>query len=532
MGSKTFHLLLCIESFKKGNTMNKFQKKHRFTLATINMAISLALFIIIAILQVDITLGSEFRSIQILAWVLYGSALIFAAYILFSDREYGVKWAWLLLIFFLPFFGMFTFYILGRSPREIIKLRKKRKIAKKMRGKWDHLVKPDYDVANQTISDAAQIARHPVYAKTNVRVLEENQPFTEILNVVLKAQHHIHFEFYMMHEEALTKPIFDVLCQKAESGVKVRVLLDYVGTLMSFFQSHTIQRLLAAGVEVEFYNKTFSMLFDSTVLYRNHRKIIVVDGVEGFTGGYNFDGKYGNKNCEKPYWRDLHLYLRGDAVHQLQSIFLVDWYSATQKEIVNSTVETEYFPRCEEIGSGAVQIVPDGYDAINTTVNDTYFRLITQAKQTVDIATPYFVPTPELLMALKMAARTGIRVRILLPGVPDKKSVYAASRSFISELLYSGVEVYLMNDTFVHQKLIIIDGENAAVGTSNFDLRSIHTNLELMVFMYKHLEVKRLSQLFNEDIGNSKRISLKTWTKRPWSSKILERFFKLFSALF
>lgn len=512
--------------------MNKFQKKHRFILAVINMAISLTLFILIATFQVDITLGASTIGMKIIAWLLHVIAVVFAIYILLSNREYGVKWAWLLFIFFIPFVGIFTFYIVGRSPHEIVKLRKKKTIANHFNRRWNPFIKPSYHFSTQQISDAAQIANHPVYTRTNIRVLEENEPFQAIYHIVANAKHHIHFEFYMMHEEAITKPIFDMLCQKAKSGVEVRVLLDYVGTLMSFFQSRTVRKLLDAGVEVEFYNKTFSMLFDSTVFYRNHRKIIVVDGVDGFTGGYNFDGKYGNKYETKPYWRDLHLQLKGDAVQQLQSIFLIDWFSASEKEVVAKGAETLYFPHYEESGSGFVQIVPDGYDTAHTAINDTYFRLITQAKSAVDIATPYFVPTPELLMAIKMAARTGIRVRILLPGVPDKKSVYAASRSFVSELLECNVEVYLMKDTFVHQKLIIIDNENAAVGTSNFDLRSIHTNLELMVFMYAHQEVKRLAALFSEDILRSNRITIQTWTKRPLSSKVLERFFKLFSALF
>lgn len=512
--------------------MHKFQKKHRFLLATLNASISLLIFIGLMVLQVDITLGSDNFVMQIAALFFRIASVGFAIYILLSNRDYGVKWAWLLFVFFLPFLGMFTFYIFGRNAQEILKLRGKKKAAKKMYQKWDQWSKPEYSFLDRDISDAAQIAQHPIYTKTSVEVLEAGEPFKAILESVKKAQHHIHFEFYMLHEEAITKEIFDVLCEKSKNGVEVRVLADYVGSLMSFFQSKTVNRLLAAGVKVEFYNKTFSLLFDSTTLYRNHRKIVVVDGVEGFTGGYNFDGKYGNKNEIKPYWRDLHMKLCGDAVHQLQTVFLIDWYSTTNEEVAKSDNKVKYFPRCEVIGNGAIQIVPDGYDTTHTTVNDVYFRLITQANHSVDIATPYFVPTPELLMALKMSARTGVRVRILLPGIPDKKSVYAASRSFISELLRSGVEVYLMKDTFVHQKLIIVDGKNAALGTSNFDLRSIHTNLELMVFMYNHDEIQRIDTLFVEDIAMSEKISLLTWTKRPLSSKVLERFFKLFSALF
>lgn len=513
--------------------MNKFQKKHRFVLATLNLILSMVLFVMIITFQIDITLGSNITGTYLASWFVLLIVLAFAVYILFSTREYGVKWAWLLFIFSLPIVGAFTFYILGRSPKEILKLRQKKKVAEEMSEQWNDVVKPHYEIdTNPHLSDASQITPHPIFTKTKVTVLEANEPFQSILESVREAEHHIHFEFYMMYEETITKPIFDVLCEKAKIGVEVRVLVDYVGTLMSFFQSKTINRLLEAGVEVEFYNKTFSMLFDSTVLYRNHRKIVIVDGKVGFTGGYNFDGKYGNKNMIKPYWRDLHLKLQGDAVHQLQRIFLIDWLSATDKMIVKSGTEKNYFPICEESGHGYVQIVPDGYDTIQTTINDAYFRLITQAKKAVDIATPYFVPTPELLTALKIAARTGVRVRILLPGVPDKKSVYAASRSFVSELLKNGVEVYLMEDTFVHQKLIIIDGVDAAVGTSNFDLRSIHTNLELMVFMYMHREVKRLSELFEEDLANSKLITMEMWTQRPIGSKLLERFFTLFSALF
>lgn len=513
--------------------MNSFQKKHRFLLATINLFVSTVIFVVVAAFQIDITFGMNISGIGLASWFMLALAVIFAVYILLSNREYGIKWAWLLFIFFLPFLGAFTFYILGRSPQEIWKLRKKKEVATKLSSELDHIVQPSYAAfPSEFMSDATKIANQPLFTKTNIAILEATEPFLEILRAVENAQHHIHFEFYMMYEEAITTPIFDVLCKKAEAGVEVRVLVDYVGTLLSFFQSKTVKKLLKSGVEVEFYNKTFSVLFDSTVLYRNHRKVVVVDGKVGFTGGYNFDGKYGNKKEIKPYWRDLHLRLEGDAVKQLQRIFLIDWYSTTNKVVVNAQQNALYFPDFVVKGNGCIQIVPDGYDTMETTINDTYFRLITQAKASVDIATPYFVPTPELLMALKIAARTGIKVRVLLPGIPDKKSVYAASRSFVSELLQSGVEVYLMNDTFVHQKMIIIDDQHAAVGTSNFDLRSIHTNLELMVFMYGHSEVKVLSDLFNEDLLESKFVTNEMWIQRPLSSKILERFFALFSALF
>lgn len=513
--------------------MNKFQKKYRFIFATINFMLSTALFVIVATFQLDLTFQMKVSGSGIISWLVLVVALLFSGYILFSNREYGVKWAWLLFIFFLPLLGAFTFYIVGRSPREIWKLRKKKKVAEELSETWDDIVRPTYELGGDTrISDAAFISKHPIFTKTKVDILEANEPFMAIQRAVEAAEHHIHFEFYMIYDDEVTHPIFDILCEKAKKGVKVRVLADYVGTLMSFFQSRTIERLLAAGAEVEFYNKTFSMLFDSTVLYRNHRKVVIVDGKVGFTGGYNFEGKYGNKQERKPYWRDLHLQLEGDAVHQLQRIFLIDWYSTTGEIVIDKQVTPIYFPVCEEKSHGYIQIVPDGYDTIQTTINDAYFRLITQAKKSVDIATPYFVPTPELLTALKIAARTGVKVRILLPGVPDKKSVYAASRSFVSELLESGVQVYLMNDTFVHQKLIIIDNVNAAVGTSNFDLRSIHTNLELMVFMYAHQEVERLSELFTEDLRQSQLITIEMWNKRPIGSKVLERFFSLFSALF
>lgn len=496
------------------------------------MSISLIVFIVLIVTQVNILIGSDMQALQIASFVLRIISLAFILYILLSNREYGVKWAWLLFIGFLPFLGMFSFYIFGRNSREVIKLRQKYQAATKLREEWSHLVQPKYSLDELQINDAAHIAKHALYARTKIDILEANEPFDAIFKSVSEAQHHIHFEFYMMHEEELTSPIIDVLCDKAQQGVEVRVLLDYVGTLMSFLQSQTVKKMLAAGVEVEFYNKTFSLLFDSTVLYRNHRKIVIVDGVEGFTGGYNFDGKYGNKKGVKPYWRDLHMKLTGDAVHQLQNIFLIDWYATTKQNVIKKN-ELRYFPDTTiQEGPGVVQIVADGYDTNHTAINDTYFRLITKAKYSVDIATPYFVPTPELLMALKMAARTGVRVRILLPGVPDKKSVYAASRSFISELLNSGVEVYLMNETFVHQKLIVIDGQSAALGTSNFDLRSIHTNLELMVFIYQHEEIQHIMNLFAEDIERSTNISLEAWTKRPLMSKMHERFFKLFSALF
>lgn len=511
--------------------MGKIQKQNRYALLLINLVISMLFLSVFIVVQVNVSFGFFARFLSWFGFILVILSLIVSMYVLFSSRDYGVKWAWLLLIFFTPFLGVIVFYIYGRTPNEILKLRKKSEQTKVITKYWQAYIN-----AHSIRSETTSITKHlnyPTYNHTLVKILEEREPIDEMIRIIESAEHHIHVQFYMMRDDVITNEIFLLLIQKAQNGVKVKVLIDYIGTLLSGLQDKTIKKLLAAGCEVEMFGRPFSVIFDSAVLYRNHRKIVVVDGKFALTGGYNLEGKYTNKNSVLPYWRDLHIFLSGDVVKQLQLIFLSDWISVTRKTFINKKSAHLYFPNFREIHQdGVIQVVPDGYDYPGANINDAYFMLINDAKKCIDIATPYFIPTQELKFALRMALRRGVRVRFLLPGVPDKKSIYAVSKSYLKELLVDGAKIYFLNDSFVHQKLLIVDNEIAAIGTSNFDIRSIHSNLELMVFLYNHNEIKKLIALYDEDIENSKLQTTNNWGKQTLGEKVYEHTLKLFSALF
>ena len=286
----------------------------------------------------------------------------------------------------------------------------------------------------------------------------------------------------------------DVLLRKAREGVEVRVIYDGVGSLD--LKVSYVQELKDGGVQMECFLMPRIAFFDKRMNYRNHRKIVVVDGKLGYVGGINIGDEYLGKNKKLGFWRDTHVKLEGDAVYYLQLVFMRDWWFTARERLDNRA----YMPVHECTGTEQVQIVASGPDLHADAILESVFSAISVAKQRLYIATPYFIPDPSVLMGLKTASLSGVDVRIVLPYRSDSRLVQYSSLSYVQELLEAGVRVYRYRKGFLHAKVMIVDRLMAAVGTANMDMRSFYSNFEINANLFSSAAIDRLEEDFMQDL--------------------------------
>jgi cardiolipin synthase len=307
--------------------------------------------------------------------------------------------------------------------------------------------------------------------------------------------------------------------------VEVRLIYDDVGCWG--LSSKYLQRLSDAGVQIHNFLPVVFPWLSSKVNYRNHRKIIVVDGKYGFTGGINIAQRY-ISGTEWGPWRDTHLMLEGDSVTSLQVIFLTDWYFVSGQRL---TDRKKYFYESDIREQALVQIATSGPDSDWASILQAFFAAITRAEKHIYISTPYFIPPESLLTAIKVAALSGIDVRIILPARSDSKVALWATRSYISELLDAKVKVYLYQAGFNHSKVLMIDGQFCSVGTANMDIRSFEDNFEISAIIYDTQLTETLEKTFFDDLKNCTQVEPEQWSNRPLFKTLGESFARLFSPL-
>ena len=319
--------------------------------------------------------------------------------------------------------------------------------------------------------------------------------------------------------------IENILVAKAKEGVQVRFIYDDFGS--PAINKRMERRLKDAGVEVFPFQKILFYLLANRLNYRNHRKIIVIDGQTAFTGGINVSNKYINDKHSLLYWRDTHLRIDGPGVFYLQYLFFTDWNFCCDKKVKPSV---EHFAADKMYPENTlVQVVASGPDADQPAVLFSILQAINLAKKEILITTPYFIPGDTILDALKIAALAGISVKLLVPGVSDSKLVNAASRSYYGELLAAGVEVYLYEKGFVHAKTMVTDSSLSIIGTANMDMRSFELNFEVNVIVYDEKISRKLRSTFFDDLKDAKRVDAKKWNSRPAYKQLPEKLARLFS---
>lgn len=464
------------------------------------------------------------------------SALFIGFFIFLENRNPRGTIAWMVVLAVFPILGFIFYLLFGQSyRREKKRFEKKAWLDEQAFAKIEGNRQINENEFNQMRDHqknlfrlAHRIGKSPISFYTETKVLTNgNETFAAILEVMKKANHHIHLEFYIVRDDVIGTEIKELLIEKVKAGVEVRFLYDAVGSWK--LSKNYINELKAAGVQIEPFSPVRLPGLNNQINFRNHRKIIVVDGNIGFVGGLNIGDEYLGKNEYFGFWRDTHLYVRGEAVRSLQLIFLQDWYYTTETTLLTPMYLSPNLVEDDEFGG--VQLLAGGPDNDWNVIKNVFFAMITSAKKSIWIESPYFIPDDDILSALRVAALSGIDVRVILPSKPDKKLVFYGSKSYYRELLEAGVKVYEYSNGFLHSKIIIVDQELASIGTSNMDMRSFHLNFEVNAFLYKTKSVERLVSDFLTDIDSSKEITIENHQNRPKLQRLYESAARLFSPL-
>jgi cardiolipin synthase len=458
--------------------------------------------------------------------------------ILMENRDPSKTMAWLLVLFLLPYVG-FVFYILfGRNYRNRLRSKRKRvgdymrstlrDAAEIQKGIIDYIDLFHGDgthVNNRLINLLLHNSHAPFTLNNRVEVLTNGDvTFERIFERIEKAEHHIHVEFYIIQNDELGNAFKALLIKKARQGVKVRLIYDSVGCWK--LGKRYLQELKEGGCHVHpFFPVAFPVL-SRELNYRNHRKIVVIDGHTGFLGGLNVGDEYLGKK-RLGFWRDTHMMIEGEAVYSLQDIFLNDWKFVSGYEIE----EDALFPKLMTYGETTAQVISSGPDSDWKSIMQAYFAMISTAEKRIWITTPYLVPEESLKMGLKTAALSGADVRIVIPSKPDHFFVFWASQDNIEELLEAGVRIYQYKKGFIHSKILLLDSSVASVGSANLDIRSLEMNFEVNAFIYDIEVVRRLEEDFEMDMNDSEELDLEVFRKRPVARKIIEAVGRLASPL-
>ncbi|RSD29414.1 cardiolipin synthase [Mesobacillus subterraneus] len=462
--------------------------------------------------------------------------VIFISFVIFLENRHPAQTlTWIVVLGGFPVVGFIFYLLFGRNHRKEKMFRRKYFLDKQTFSKIEGDAERVNEVRMQEMEEdhrrlfhlAQQLGNSPISFATTSKVLTNgDETFCHILAELKKATHHIHMEYYIVRHDEIGQEIKSVLIEKAKQGVIVRFLYDSVGSWK--LSNEYIGELIDAGVEMVEFGPVRLPFLNSKFNFRNHRKIIVIDGSVGFVGGLNIGDEYLGRDEGFGFWRDTHLMARGEAVRSLQLIFLQDWFYMTN----NSLLTTEYLsPALEENTHGGVQMIAGGPDNEWSVIKNIFFSMISSADRSVWIASPYFIPDEDIFTAIKVAALSGLDVRLLVPHKPDKKIVFYASRSYFPELLEAGVKIYEYEKGFMHSKIVIVDGQLASIGTSNMDMRSFHLNFEVNAFLYKTSSTEKLVEEFEKDLLVSKQIMMDDFSKRHIGYRLLESTSRLLSPM-
>ena len=463
-----------------------------------------------------------------LMWILIAVAII---HVVLDNRQPAKTMAWAMVIFFVPVVGVVFYLFFGMNHRKekLISQRSVDQLSKRsMLGFVEqhdlHVperYKPLVDLfVNQNLSLP--------FKDNQVDIMTDGYAFfPELLKDIAAARHHIHIDMYIIEDDALGRLITDALIDKAKSGVEVRIIYDDVGCWKvkhSFFE-----KMRESGIEIVPFLPVRFPSFTSKVNYRNHRKLVVIDGVIGYVGGMNIALRYVKGTGSQP-WRDTMLRLTGGIVYSLQRSFLVDWYFVDRTLIS----DRKYYPPLDTTveNSCLAQLVTSGPTAKYPEIMQGYVRAITAARHYVYIETPYFLPNEPVLFALKTAAMAGVDVCLLCPYHSDARYTEWASRSYLRELSEAGARIFLYETGFMHSKLMIVDDSLSTCGSTNVDFRSFENNFELNVFIYDEGTALRLKKIFHDDLSHSIPLtSIPSWNRPHFFERLWESFARLLSPL-
>lgn len=479
-------------------------------------------------------LAELFPYSRLIFTILYGITAVAIVGVVVSENRNPVKTlAWITVLVLLPVAGIVLYIFFGRSLKHVrmISRKKRRKLIK--RDDIKHLMQSQSAAHDelpikwqQMIKLVNSIQGSPYLANNEVQIFTNGRDkFEAYKRDLLLARNYIHIQYYIIENDNIGNEIATILKQKVQEGVKVRVLYDHVGSFhfdMSYFK-----KLRRAGVDVYPFMKITFPEFANRINWRNHRKITVIDGEVGYIGGMNIADRYvtGGK---MGHWRDTHLRVKGDVVAAMQVSFAIDWNFMKRELIEESVPVVDPASISNPVG---VQLVTGGPTSQWGNMAFVFQKAIENARKSIYIQTPYFLPSDSLLKALQVAALSKVDVRLMIPRKPDSFLLRYASYSYVKQCLDAGIKIYFYEPGMLHAKVVVIDDEFVTTGSTNFDFRSFEHNFEGNLLLYSKDFNQRMTRIMHDDMMRSTRISLRAWRRRSMWQKALESLTRLFGPL-
>ncbi|MDD4583071.1 MAG: cardiolipin synthase [Eubacteriales bacterium] len=478
-------------------------------------------------------------SISTLPIILYGVSFLIAFAIIFLERKNpSATLAWIMVLFMLPGFGILLYLLFSQNiaRQKIFRLTKYENyvLSNALQEQIDSMKNKTFVFA-QDVAKKWQdmILMHQTYSKSfftqdnRLSVLTDGiHKFESLLSDINNAIETINVMYFIIKNDPVGRGLIEALTKKAKEGVEVRLLIDAIGGRQ--ISHKQLAKFKEVGGQYAFFFPPKFKYLNMKLNYRNHRKMVIIDGEIGYLGGFNVGIEYIGKKKKFGYWRDTHLRLTGSCVQDINARFILDWRFASKEDLILSAA---YCGEVPHTGTTGIQIVASGPDSRLTEVKHGYLKMISSAKKNIFIQTPYFVPDSSILESLKNAIFSGVDVRIMIPNKPDHMFVYWATYYYVGILLNAGAKIYIYNNGFLHAKNICVDGEVASVGSANFDMRSFYLNFEANAFVYDSEEVYKLESIFQSDMSYCEELTKLKYRNRSLHIKFKESISRLLSDL-
>lgn len=470
--------------------------------------------------------------------LIFINVILSVVIVFFERRDPRTVWTWLLVLYFIPILGIFLYFMIGHDFHKQHMFRTKEiedAMYSAISKQEETIIRDGFspsDPRMRKFSDMVLMnleAADAVYSSDNeVEIFTDGrEKFQALYREMQKAKEYIHIQYYIIRSDELWEPFEALLEQKVREGVEVRLLYDSMGCRK--MKRSDWKRIRSKGIQVgEFFPAVLGRL-QLRMNYRNHRKIVIIDGKTAFVGGFNIGREYLGLDEKFGYWRDTHLKIRGSAVLSLHIRFILDWNYTTKQ---NLFIQDRYFHTQEERpGEEAVQIISSGPDSKWQNIRNVYLKMISKARKNIYIQTPYFIPDEAVLDAIRIAAMSGVDVRVMIPCKPDHPFVYWATYSYIGDLLDAGAKCYTYDNGFLHAKGMVVDGLVSCYGTANMDIRSFRLNFEVNAVIYSSRTARKMEQIFMEDLKKSTRVTRYLYGRRSYLVRFKEQFSRLLSPL-
>lgn len=468
---------------------------------------------------------------------------ILAIYTVFREkRDISSTLSWLIVLVLLPGVGFLLYMFFGRkiSKEQIFDIQTQRII-----GIEGYVQKQQENLDRENIPLDEALKLPDVYEMINLFLQANNTPLTvgneveifvdghkkfeRLIEDLENATDHIHMMYYIFRYDKLGKRIVDVLERKAAEGVEVALMYDSLGS--RGMKAKYLEKLEANGGKVLHSLGNDFSLFNTNVNFRNHRKIIVVDGKVGYVGGFNVGDDYLGEYEHMGYWRDTHIRVIGEATWALQAQYLFDWNASTNDDELRMKHLDKLFPVIDSRGDKLIQIVSSGPDNDLEINKKGYLKMISLADKYIYIQTPYFIPDEPILESLLIAIASGIKVKIMIPNKPDHPFIYRATLWYAEEIVNAGGEVYIYDKGFLHSKTVVVDGLVSSIGTANFDIRSFRLNFEVNAYIYDQETAVENEKIFLDDVEDSYLLTKEIIKNYSLWEKFKQSFSRLLSPL-